>query len=270
MPGPAFKLLFLGTGTSSGVPMIGCDCPVCRSADPRNRRGRASVYVSAGGVRVLVDASPDLRAQAIRNDIRRVDFILVTHAHADHLFGLDEVRRFNTLQGDAAIPLYAGAPTLEDIRRIFGYVFRPAPEGTYRPRLELRETRPEFTLSKGGDTLLARPFRVRHGDAFTQGYRLEHGGRAMAYMPDCHELCDPREPALENLDVLVLDALRRRPHPTHLSLAGSLGMVDRFRPRRAFMTHLCHDLDHAALAEELRAMGRANVAPAYDGMEIEI
>lgn len=268
-PSP-FKLLFLGTGTSAGVPMIGCDCPVCRSVDPRNRRDRASVYLSVGDLRVLVDTSPDIRMQAIRNDIRRVDTILITHAHVDHLFGLDEVRRFNTIQGDEPIPIYAGAPTLDDIRRIFDYIFHPAMSGTYRPKLLLRETQPSFVLAKGTAELIVRPFPVRHGKTFTQGYRFEHDGRALAYMPDCHELGREDEPLLHGLDVLVLDSLRHRPHPTHLSIDQSLAIIDRFQPGRAYMTHLCHDLDHASLAGELHAMGRWNVTPAYDGLEIEI
>ena len=265
-----FKLLFLGTGTSAGVPMIGCDCPVCRSSDPKNHRDRASVYLSVGDMRVLVDTSPDLRMQALRNKIRRVDFILITHAHVDHLFGLDEVRRFNTIQGDEPLPIYAGAPTLADIHRIFDYIFHPALKGTYRPKLELHETTGSFTLAKNGTTLAVSPFLVHHGKTFTQGYRFDYEGRALAYMPDCHELDDPDEPALKGLDVLILDTLRYRPHPTHLSLDESLALIERFKPRRAYMTHLCHDFDHATLIEDLRQRGLDGIAPAYDGMEIEI
>ena len=269
MPSP-FKLLFLGTGTSAGVPMIGCDCPVCRSTDSRNHRDRASVYLSVGDMRVLVDTSPDLRMQAIRNHIRQVDFILITHAHVDHLFGLDEVRRFNTIQGDAPIPIYAGSPTLADIRRIFDYIFHPALKGTYRPKLELHEADAPFSLVKDNTTLSVRPFLVHHGKTHTQGYRFDYDGRSLAYMPDCHELYDPDEPALHGLDALILDTLRYQPHPTHLSLAESLQIIDHFQPNRAYMTHLCHDFDHATLVDDLRKRGRDRVVPAYDGMEIEI
>ena len=137
MPIP-FKLLVLGTGTSAGVPMIGCDCAVCKSQDPLNHRLRSSAYISAGDLRILIDTSPDFREQALRADIRHIDAVFVTHAHVDHLFGLDDIRRINTVQGEIPMPLYASSSTLDDIRRIFDYIFKPNVPGTYRPKLDLR------------------------------------------------------------------------------------------------------------------------------------
>ncbi len=268
-----FSLLFLGSGTSCGVPMIGCDCAVCRSADPRNRRRRAGVYVSAGNVRVLVDVSPDFRMQALDHDIRRADALLVTHAHFDHLFGLDDIRRLNTIQ-NAVIPVYASPEALADIRRIYDYIFRPNPLGTYRPKLELLPSDAPFEIrdyaTGEASGLRVTPFEVVHGGGRTQGFRFDFQGRSLAYMPDFHEVANPDEPALRDLDVLVLDMLRYTPHPTHASFPESLAVVDRFRPRRAFFTHICHDVDHATLCEELHKMGRDWIRPAYDGLEIQI
>ena len=270
----AMKLLFLGSGTSTGVPMIGCDCPVCRSADPRDKRLRSSAYLSAGDLRVLIDTSPDFRQQALRADIRRVDAVLVTHAHVDHLFGLDDIRRINTVQGGAVMPLYASSSALDDIRRIFDYVFKPNVPGTYRPKLDLRPSDAPLSIPCPGDgcgeALSVTPVPVTHGWTVTQGFRFDFGGRSLAYMPDLNELPDGSRALVRGIDVLVIDTLRHRPHPTHLTLEQSLEIIADIRPGRAFLTHLCHDLAHAALVAELDARGLPNVRPACDGLEIEV
>lgn len=251
--------------------MIGCDCDVCRSQDPHDKRLRSSAYVSAGDMRILIDTSPDLRQQALRENLRRVDAILVTHAHVDHLFGLDEVRRINTIQGGGPIPLYAAPPTLADIRRIFDYVFGENIAGTYRPKLDLVAVDSPFALgAEGGTEVSVTPFEVVHGHTATLGYRLDRDGASLAYMPDCAELPAASRAALRGLDVLVLDTLRHRPHPTHLTLEQSLAIVADLAPRRAFLTHICHDLAHEALTAELDALGLPHVRPAYDGLEIDI
>ena len=268
-----FRLRFLGTGTSTGVPMVGCDCPVCQSADPLNHRLRSSAYLSAGDLRILIDTSPDFRQQALRADIRHVDALLITHAHVDHLFGLDDIRRINTVQGGAALPLYANSSALDDIRRIFDYIFKPNVPGTYRPKLDLRPSDAPFSIPahpEDGHPLRITPFEVTHGWTRTQGFRFDYAGRSLAYMPDLNGLPDESRAVIRGVGVLVLDTLRRRPHPTHLSLDESLAIIDDVRPGRAYLTHLCHDLDHRALTDELDARGLPNVRPAYDGLEIDI
>ena len=270
---PDFKLLFLGTGTSTGVPMIGCDCAVCTSKDPLNHRLRSSVYLTAGDLRILIDTSPDFRQQALRAGIRQVDALLITHAHVDHLFGLDDIRRINTVQGGTSLPLYASPSALGDIRRIFDYVFKPNVPGTYRPMLDLRESDSPFTIpakSGGGEDLRVTPFAVTHGWTYTQGFRFDFNGRSLAYMPDLNALPEKASEVIREVDVLILDTLRRRPHPTHLTLEQSLEIIAEIQPERAFLTHICHDLDHTALVDELDGMGLDHVRPAYDGLDIEI
>lgn len=264
----SFKLLFLGTGTSAGVPMVGCDCKVCKSADPHNRRLRSSVYISAGDYKILIDTSPDFREQAIRHEIRKIDALLVTHAHVDHLFGLDDVRRINTVMGDVPIPLYAASETLEDVKRIFNYIFRTPDVGTYRPKIDLISADAPFTLHDGRVAVI--PFPVMHGAAATRGFRIEYNGRSLVYMPDCHVLPAESRVLIGNTDVLILDTLRYKPHVTHLTLDESLEIISDVKPKRAFLTHLCHDFDHNVLVKELLDRGYANAVPAYDGLEIEI
>ncbi len=264
-----FELLFLGTGTSTGVPMIGCECPVCTSADPRNRRLRSSLYLRLGGVALLVDTATDLREQAIEHRIRQVDAVLFTHAHADHVFGLDDLRRFNTLQENQAIPAYAVPEAAAEIRRVFAYLFRPCQAGLYRARIDLREVNAPFRVAAlgrtpGPDAPLITPVDVDHGDGRTIGYRLDFGGRSLGYAPDCVTLPDVAAAAFRGVDVMIIDALRYRPHQTHMHVEASLKAIGRIAPARAFLTHICHEIDQATLAAELPD----HVAPAYDGLRI--
>jgi phosphoribosyl 1,2-cyclic phosphate phosphodiesterase len=263
----SLNVTLLGTGTSHGVPMIGCDCAVCRSTDPRDRRTRPSILIDTGGggapfadrVRsVLVDTSTDLRAQALARDLRRVDAILFTHSHADHVFGLDEVRRFNALQRET-IPCYADARTAADLRRMFAYVFAlPPAAGGGIPQLDLLTIVGPFTL--GGVEIL--PVPLLHGSRTILGFRL----RSFAYLTDCSRIPAPSWPLLEGVRTLVVDALRDRPHPTHFSVAEALAVVERIRPERAYFTHVAHDLPHAATCARLPD----GVDLAYDGQVIEI
>jgi phosphoribosyl 1,2-cyclic phosphate phosphodiesterase len=252
------RILFLGTGTSHGVPMIGCDCAVCQSADPRDQRCRPSIYLELeDGTRVLVDTTPDLRAQALRYDVRRVDVLLFTHAHADHVMGLDEVRRYNVLSR-APMPVYGDAQTLADLRRMFGYVFdSDAPKGGGVPDLRL------WTL--GGRFCLGRqevvPVPLRHGDRMILGFRL---GR-FAYLTDCNGVPESSLALLGDLDVLVLDALRRRPHPTHFTLDEAVGVARRVGAQRTLFTHIAHDLAHTETCAALPA----GMALAHDGLTID-
>jgi phosphoribosyl 1,2-cyclic phosphate phosphodiesterase len=252
------SVLFLGSGTSHGVPIIGCRCGTCTSADPRDTRLRPSVYLTLeDGTRVLVDTTPDLRQQALAHDITRVDAILFTHCHADHVMGLDEVRRFNSLQ-QAAIPCYGDARALADIRRTFAYVFESNEPGGGIPRIHLFRIAGPFTLGRREFV----PVPVRHGRRTILGYRT--GG--FAYLTDCNGIPDESWPLLEGLDLLVIDGLRHRPHPSHFTVAESLRAVERMAPRRAVLTHICHDLPHAATSASLPA----GVELAYDGLTLPI
>jgi len=252
-------VLVLGSGTSHGVPMIGCDCATCRSTDERDNRSRASIFITLeGGTSILVDTSPDLRAQALAHGMKRVDAILYTHSHVDHVLGLDEVRRFNWLQREA-IPCYGDERTLGDLRRIFAYAFDDkASKGGGIPRVTLFPLSGEFSIAGATFT----PVPLLHGDRQIFGYRLG----SFAYLTDCSAIPDRSWPLLGGVKTIILDALRDRPHPTHFSVSEALDVVKRLAPERAFFTHMCHDLPHAATCARLPE----GVELAYDGLAFEI
>jgi phosphoribosyl 1,2-cyclic phosphate phosphodiesterase len=241
---------------------------VCRSSDPRDRRTRPSILVElqrpidappAGTVRsILIDTSTDLRAQALANDVRRVDAILFTHFHADHVLGLDEMRRFNQLQ-KSAIPCYASADTAAGLRRMFTYIFGAArQQGGGVPQLRMFSIGGVFCM--GGAEIV--PVPLLHGGLPVLGYRIG----SFAYMTDCNRIPDEAWPLLAGVNVVVLDALRERPHPTHFSLAEAMDVVARLGPERAYFTHISHDLPHAATCARLPA----GMQLAYDGLVLEI
>jgi phosphoribosyl 1,2-cyclic phosphate phosphodiesterase len=238
--------------------MIGCECAVCRSEDARDQRWRPSIYLELpDGSRVLVDTTPDLRAQALRFQVTKVDAILFTHSHADHILGLDEVRRYNMLQ-KAPMPCYGDRRTVGDIRRTFSYVFEPAATwGGGIPRIELFSIVGPFSL--GRSEII--PVPVFHGSRSILGFRVG----SLAYLTDTNGIPESSWPLLEGVKLLVLDALRERPHPTHFSVAQALEVVDRLRPELTYFTHVCHDLPHAATCARLPA----GVELAYDGLAIE-
>ena len=257
----AIEVTFLGTGTSVGVPMIGCHCPVCSSKDPRNTRRRTSVYVRTEQTAFVIDTPPDFRQQMLDAGIERVDAVVFTHAHADHIFGFDDIRRFNTLQ-KRVIPAYADAETMEDIRRAFHYVGNtPEERGLYRPLVDFIVIGGPFTV---GDVRLT-PLDVEHGRKMT-GYLIEQGGLRIGYVPDCSGMPDATVEALRGVDVMVLDALRYRRHPSHICVEESLALLARIRAKEAYLIHLCHDVEHAELEAKLPPAVRVS----YDGQTLRL
>jgi phosphoribosyl 1,2-cyclic phosphate phosphodiesterase len=238
--------------------MIGCRCQTCLSDDPRDRRSRPSIYIELrDGTRILVDTTPDLRMQALRFNVGRVDAILFTHGHADHVMGLDDVRRFNMLQ-DALIPCYGDRRTMTELRRTFSYVFESREPGGGVPKIQLFPVGGPFSL--GRQEIV--PVPVVHGSRTILGFRLGN----FAYLTDCNAIPDTSWELLQGLDMLVLDALRHRPHPTHFTVAEALGVVERLAPRHTYLTHISHDLPHAATNASLPS----GVELAWDGLTLDM
>ena len=250
-------LTVLGSGTSMGVPTVGCDCAVCHSTDPHDRRTRPSVMLEYGGAVVVIDTTPDFRQQAIRERIRKIDAVLYTHAHADHVLGLDDLRPLSFRHKPNKLPLYARPEAAEFLRNMFGYIFDADYKFGGLAEVELRH------IDGSLDLFGARfePVTVIHGEAEIYGFRF---GSA-AYLTDHSTIPEASFGRLQNLDVLFLDALRHKPHPTHSTVENSLRIVERLKPKRAFFTHICHDLPHAATNESLPP----NVQLSYDGMKLE-
>lgn len=251
------KVTFLGTGTSTGVPVIGCRCRVCLSSDPRNQRLRPSLLLQWSARDILVDSSSDFRQQALRHRIDRLDAVLYTHAHADHIMGLDDLRIYNFRQR-SDLPVYGSAATLGDLSRTFWYAFADTQEGGGKPRLDLRVVTGPFDLFG----VSVEPVPLWHGDLEVLGYRI--GG--FAYCTDCNRIPPSSMRRLEALDVLVMDALRPTPHPTHFSLPETLQLLERLRPKEAFLVHMSHDIEHAETESALPS----GVHLAYDGLVLEL
>lgn len=257
------KLRFLGTGTSFGVPVIGCPCAVCHSPDPRNRRSRHAIILEQGGRRLLVDTPPELRLQLIAGGIGMVDAVWFTHTHADHTAGLDDLRAFS-LRKPQPLPVYAAPEHAEELARRFNYVFDPAVhphEGTSKPDLELRTFESFVPIEIAGFEVT--PLPVEHGSIEAYGFRIGDLG----YVTDAKRLHPRTHELLIGSGTLVLNALwRGNPHPTHLNVEEAVALAERLRVGRCFLTHLTHRLEH----QELLATLPAGVAPAYDGLELEL
>jgi phosphoribosyl 1,2-cyclic phosphate phosphodiesterase len=256
------KVTFLGTGTSVGIPVIGCDCEVCTSDDPRNNRTRASVYVQGGGVDILVDTPPDFRMQALREDITHIDAVLFTHAHADHIFGFDDIRRFNTIQGHTMIPAYAGKETRVDLERIFPYVVPEKPAGLFRPIIEWRTIEGPFQVGEMDIT----PLPVRHGGSETLGFKFVCDGKSVGYVPDCYEMPEETKALVRNVDVMILDALKPTPHKTHLTVDQSAALLRDLGAKDSYLIHMCHDVEHAKTEESLPE----GIHISYDGLVLDV
>jgi len=253
------EVIVLGSGTSHGVPMIGCECAVCTSDDPRDKRTRPSIYVRFRAARILVDTSPELRMQCLANGIREVDAVLFTHHHADHVAGLDDLRRFNWIM-KRAVPCYGTERTLTAIRRMFAYAFEPAADSPHsRPQLDLH-TIDHAPFEVRGERIV--PIPLLHGPMPVLGFRF---GR-FAYCTDCSAIPAESMALLCDLDVLILDALRPTPHPTHLSVDQAVDLARRIGATRTYFTHMAHQLRHV----ETNGSLPSGFELAYDGLRISM
>jgi len=252
------KLTFLGTGTSTGVPSIGCECETCLSEDPRDKRLRVSIIIEHAGQSLLVDTSSDFRQQALRFGLKRLDGVLITHCHADHIFGLDDIRPLNFRFG--ALGLYANERAWVDIRRIFKYIFEPSHFGGGLPQVIAHTVYPGAPFCIG-EQLEVTPLEVTHGRLPVMAYRFND----FAYATDLSEIPPQTMDALRDLDVLVLDCLRFKEHPTHLWAEKALGYVEKLKPRRTYFTHMAHDVKHERDSKRLPD----GVEFAYDGLVVE-
>ena len=256
---------FLGTGTSYGIPMVGCDCAVCRSEDPRDRRLRTSTLIRHGETTLLLDTPPDLREQCLRHGICGLDAAFISHSHADHLFGFDDLRPL-TLKRSEPLPVYATAGTAADMRRIFDYLSRPPIPGTSLAKVCLHVA--EGPVEVGA--LVATPLPAVHGRADMAGWKFQpvggDAGPRVCIITDCKELPAGTVELCRGADVLVIDALRDRPHPTHMNLEEALAAIAEICPKRALLTNLCHEVAHAELAARLPD----GIDVAFDGLKVEL
>lgn len=249
----------LGSGTSSGVPVIGCDCRVCSSKNPKNRRLRSSCWFQVNGKSILIDTGPDLREQALQNKIHRVDAILYTHIHADHIHGIDEMRLYNAYQKQA-IPAYGEEETIKHIEKHFSYIFNPS---SVYPSLVPRLIAKPVSRIFDCEGIKVSMIPCHHGEKYmSYNYRIGH----VAWLTDISDIPDESMDLLQDLDVLFIDGLRYEPHPTHLHLEKALDYIEKIKAKKNYLIHLSHDYDH----DEMNATLPSSVELAYDGLQIKI
>ena len=251
------EITFLGTGTSHGIPVMTCSCAVCQSEDPKNIRTRSSLWIRERDTSLLIDTATEFRLQAIRANIQRVDGVLYTHCHADHVFGFDDLRVFSKLSGQS-VPVYGNEPTVRELREVFSYVFRKTQEGGGKPQVETITVDRPFQIKD----LVIQPIPILHGQIPILGYRLGQ----LAYITDCSYIPPESMDLLQGLEVLILGVIRHEPHPTHMNVEQALELVQKVKPRRTYFTHISHLLEH----EELTKVLPKGVLPAYDGLTLRI
>lgn len=251
------NITILGSGTSTGIPVVGCDCQVCRSDDPRNQRTRCSALINYDTHNILIDTATDLRQQALRENIRHIDAVLYTHSHADHMHGIDDLRGFN-FRHHGPIPLYGSPRTLERARDNFNYIFADVENPGYVPRLSLNPVETEFSLF--GLTII--PIPLLHGGMQAFGYRIG----PFAYLTDCNDIPEESLPLLEKLELLVLDGLRFKPHNTHFNIPQAIEMAQNIGARQTLLTHLSHEVDHPRHNPQLPE----GIGLAYDGQKFAL
>jgi len=251
------KITFLGTGTSQGVPIINCRCPVCTSEDPRNKRLRTSISIQTDQVDFIIDTTPDLREQLLRNPISKLDGILYTHAHADHIYGIDDLRRFNQLQKER-LPVYAGPKTLSRLTTIFDYAFGNGDLNLGLPNLEGIEIKGSFYIKE----ILIHPIKLYHGEQEILGYRIGN----MAYCTDVSRIPEESYPLLEDLDVLILGALRERSHPNHFSVDEAIDEAIKIKAKQTYFIHMSHKIEHHSRQDTLPT----GMKFAYDGLVLKL
>lgn len=251
------KIIILGCGTSTGVPVIGCKCSVCISKNPKDKRTRTSALITVNGKNILIDTSTDLRQQSLANNVQRIDAVIYTHPHADHIHGIDELRSFNIVQREK-IPCYGNDFTIKRIKEMFNYIFTTEDMESWTPELEI------FKISSAFDLfgIKIQPVNILHGRLNIFGYRIGN----FAYVTDCSQVPNESKGLLEKLDLLVLGALRHKPHPTHFSIQQAVELIDELKPKKTILTHLSHNIGF----EETNKSLPDSIELAYDGMEIAL
>jgi len=251
------KITFLGTGTSYGVPMVGCECRVCTSENPKNSRTRSSIIITDGEYNILIDAATELRIQCLKNGVKRLDAVLLTHSHADHVLGFDDLRHFNRIQ-KTNIPVYGSAETVNSIYRMFSYAFREVSSNGSKPKVTLIPI--DGTINLSGKEII--PVDVMHGQEKVTAYRFDK----FAYVTDVSQIPQDSVEKLMGLDILIIAALRNRPHEKHLSIEQAISVVSKLKPKQTFFTHIAHDIEH----EETDKTLPAGIKLAYDGLSVEV